>query len=106
MLHYDCTITELLGTANLVSEKLHTFLYVYLELSKHILKAHAIAHAQLTNVLLRHILGKCDEKNGQGESEMLGWLLLGCKFIDKVVRQLDHAKVTSRMLPLGGSSLN
>jgi len=49
----------------------------------------------LTNRLLRHILGRCDGKNGEGESDVLGWLLLGCKFIDKVVRQLEHAKDSS-----------
>jgi len=43
-------------------------------------------------MLLRHILSKCDGKSGVSESEMLGWLLLGCKFIDKVVRQLENSK--------------
>jgi len=47
----------------------------------------------LTNLLLRHILGKCDGKNGEGESEVVGWMLLGCKYLDKVMRQLEHAKV-------------
>ena len=48
-------------------------------------------HVQLTDMILRHILERCE---CESEEDVMGWLMMGCKYIDKVVRLLQHAKVT------------